>query len=177
MNLRRVLTLGDETCRRLSRMTWIPALLTRLFVGYFFFTSGWAKAHDLDTFAKNFAEWGIPYPYFNAVLSSYTECIGGALTIAGLGMRFVSIPMMINMAVAVVSVKLKDVSSLADFANLDEPLYALVYVWLLFAGAGWVSVDGVIKVALSAALPELGETSPAPRPASGPQAATRVSVA
>ena len=51
----------------------------------------------------------------------------GALTIAGLGMRFVSLPMIINMAVAVLSVKLKEVSSLSDFANLDEPLYALTY--------------------------------------------------
>jgi hypothetical protein len=34
----------------------------------------------------------------------------------------------INMVVAVISVKLQEVTSLADFANLDEPLYALIYV-------------------------------------------------
>jgi len=31
----------------------------------------------------------------------------------------------INMAVAVISVKLEEVTRLAYFANLDEPLYAL----------------------------------------------------
>jgi putative oxidoreductase len=124
---------------------WIPAVLTRLFVGYFFFTSGWAKVHDLATFTSNFQSWGISYPAFTAALSAYTEWIGGALTITGLGMRFVSIPMIINMAVAVLSVKLKEVSGLVDFVNLDEPLYALAYVWLLFAGAGWLSLDAFLR--------------------------------
>jgi len=146
MNLERLIGVGREAFHRLSQMTWIPALLTRLFVGYFFFTSGWAKIHDLSSFTANFRDWGIPHPAFNAALSSYTECIGGALTIAGLGMRFVSIPMITNMVVAILSVKLKEVTSLTDFVNLDEPLYALVYVWFFFFGAGWVSVDGVLNV-------------------------------
>jgi len=145
MNLRSVVRLTAQVFSRLSDAMWIPALLTRLFVGYFFFTSGWAKVHDLATFTSNFQSWGIPYPEFNAALSAYTECIGGALTIAGLGMRFVSIPMIINMTVAVFSVKLKEVSSVVDFVNLDEPLYALVYVWLLFAGAGWLSLDAFLR--------------------------------
>ena len=152
MNQRRLIALTLEVFSRLSNMTWIPALLTRLFVGYFFFTSGWAKTHDLATFAANFKGWGIPYPAFNAALSAYTECIGGALTMVGLGMRFVSIPMIINMTVAILSVKLKEVSSLSDFANLDEPLYALMYVWLLFAGAGWVSLDAMVKLLASGLL-------------------------
>ncbi len=146
MNLRRMVAVAAEAFRLLSRAMWIPALLTRLFVGYFFFTSGWAKVHDLASFTANFESWGIPYPAFNAALSAYTECIGGALTIAGLGMRFVSIPMIINMVVAVVSVKLKEVSGLVDFVNLDEPLYALAYVWLLFAGAEWASLDAILAL-------------------------------
>ena len=158
MNSERLVELANQTFRRLSGMMWIPALLTRLFVGYFFFTSGWAKSHDLATFTANFKSWGIPYPAFNAALSAYTELLGGALTIVGLGMRFVSIPMIINMAVAVLSVKLKEVSSLTDFVNLDEPLYALVYVWLLFAGAGWCSLDGAVKAATAGLLDRSGES-------------------
>lgn len=177
MNPRKLIGLTAEAFNLLSKMTWIPALLTRLFVGYFFFTSGWAKIHDLATFTANFQGWGIPYPAFNATLSGYTECIGGALTIAGLGMRFVSIPMIINMTVAVLSVKLKEVSSLSDFANLDEPLYALTYIWLLFAGAGWVSLDGIVKLAISAMLPGRIEAMAASSPVQTAHSATRVSVA
>jgi hypothetical protein len=45
-------------------------------------------------------------------------------------------------------VKLKDVSGLDDFVELDEPLYALFYIWLGFTGAGAVSLDRLVALAL-----------------------------
>ena len=149
VNYKRLVTATAELLDRLSAAWWIPALLMRLFVGYFFMETGWAKIHNLDSFATRFAQWGIPHPAFNAALSAYTEFLGGALTIVGLGMRFVSIPMIINMVVAILTVKLKNVGGLDDFAELDEPLYALSFVWLFFSGAGWLSIDGLIKPAIS----------------------------
>ena len=148
MNLVKLAKPASELFDRLWTVSWIPALLTRLFVGYFFMETGWAKIHNLDSFAMRFAEWGIPHPAFNAALSAYTEFLGGALTIVGLGMRFVSIPMIINMVVAILSVKLKSVGGLDDFVELDEPLYALTFVWLFFSGAGWLSIDGLLKQTL-----------------------------
>jgi putative oxidoreductase len=141
VNIKKLLMFATTLFDRLSAAGWIPALLMRLFVGYFFMETGWGKIHNLDGFTTRFAQWGIPYPAFNAALSAYTEFVGGALTILGLGMRFVSIPMIINMIVAILTVKLKNVSGLDDFAELDEPLYALSFVWLFFSGAEWLSVD------------------------------------
>lgn len=149
MNPRKLIIFATELFDRLSAAGWIPALLMRLFVGYFFMETGWGKIHNLDAFTTRFAQWGIPHPAFNAALSAYTEFLGGALTILGLGMRFVSIPMIINMIVAILTVKLKSVSGLDDFAELDEPLYALSFVWLFFSGAGWLSVDGLFRQALN----------------------------
>ena len=140
-----ITSMAEKMLQHLSSFTWLAALLTRLFVGYFFFETGWAKLHDLNTFTMRFMEWGIPFPAFNAALSAYTECIGGALTMIGLATRFVSVAMIINMAVAVISVKLKTVAGLSDFVELDEPLYALVYVWLMVCGAGWLSVDFLVR--------------------------------
>jgi len=37
---------------------------------------------------------------------------------------------------------------LDDFVELDEPLYALFYVWLGFTGAGAVSLDYLVSAAL-----------------------------
>ncbi len=145
MYQKRLTIAAAELFDQLSAAWWIPALLMRLFVGYFFMETGWGKIHNLDAFTMRFAQWGIPYPGFNAALSAYTEFLGGALTILGLGMRFVSIPMIINMIVAILTVKLKDVSGLDDFAELDEPLYALSFVWLFFSGAGWLSVDFLLR--------------------------------
>jgi putative oxidoreductase len=157
---------AEEILWRLSSFEWLAALLMRLFVGYFFFETGWAKLHNLDAFTVRFMQWGIPYPGFNAALSAYTECIGGALTVAGFATRLVSIPMMINMTVAIISVKMKAVAGLSDFVELDEPLYALVYFWLMISGAGWVSVDCVLSLGFRRALSRGSELSAGVRGAS-----------
>jgi len=145
LNLRSSISAAEKIRERVSALEWLAPLLMRLFVGYFFFETGWAKLHNLDAFATRFGQWGIPHPAFNAALSAYTECIGGALTLAGLGMRFASVPMIINMAVAIIAVNMKNVAGLNDFVELDEPLYALAYVWLMLSGAGYVSVDYLIS--------------------------------
>ena len=128
----------------MERLAWLPILLARLFVGYFFLETGWGKIHNLDAMTTRFTEWGIPWPAFNAALSGYTEFLGGLLVLIGLCTRLVSIPMVINMVVAVVAVKMADVASLNDFVELDEPLYALVFFWLIFSGPGPVSVDNLL---------------------------------
>ena len=129
---------------QLERSQWIPQLLTRLFVGYFFFETGWSKIHNLDAMAERFAGWGIPFPAFNAALSGYTELIGGALILVGLFTRLAAIPLFINMVVAILTVKMKAVTGLDEFAELDEPLYALAFLWLFFSGPGRVSLDHLL---------------------------------
>jgi putative oxidoreductase len=148
--LLRLVEVGRNVSNRLS---WLAPLLMRLFLGYFFMETGWGKLHNLDAFTQRFIGWGIPHPAFNAALSAYTEFIGGVFTILGLFMRFVSIPMMINMAVAVLSVKIKDVHGLNDFVELDEPLYALGFFWLMMSGPGAVSLDHLIARFLKPAGP------------------------
>ena len=147
-NLKPLIFLAERTLEQISSFQWLAALLIRLFVGYFFFETGWAKLHNLDSFTARFVQWGIPHPAFNAALSAYTECIGGALTVVGFGTRPVSIAMMINMAVAIITVKMKTVAGLDDFVELDEPLYALAYFWLLVYGAGLLSVDHLVRKAM-----------------------------
>ena len=134
----------EEAFRRLSSAQWVPQLLVRLFVGYFFLETGWGKIHTLDTFTERFTEWGIPAPAFNAVLSGYTEFLGGLFVVLGLFTRPVCIPLFINMLVATLAVKLKKVGGLDDFVELDEPLYALSFLWLFFSGPGRVSLDHLL---------------------------------
>jgi putative oxidoreductase len=135
----------QQAIHLLNEQEWIVQLLVRLFVGYFFMETGWGKLHNLEGFARRFAGWGIPWPHFNAALSAYTEFIGGLLTIFGISARLVSIPMIINMLVAILKVNVMTVKDLDGFVELDEPLYALTYLWLLISGPGWVSVDYLIS--------------------------------
>src|SRR5260370_7460853 len=97
---------ATEIFDRLSAAGWIPALLTRLFVGYFFMETGWAKIHNLDTFAMRFAQWEIPHPAFTAALSAYTTFLGCALTLLGIGIRFPSIPMILTLTFPILPIKL-----------------------------------------------------------------------
>jgi putative oxidoreductase len=136
---------------RLSRREWIPQLLVRLFVGYFFFETGWAKVGNLEAMAERFTGWGIPLPAFSAALSAYTELIGGALVALGLATRLAAIPLAINMLVAITVVNVKKVSGLDEFVELSEPLYALTFGWLFFAGPGRASLDHVIGTRLARA--------------------------
>lgn len=142
----------------LSRYQFIPALLLRLYVGYFFFETGLGKVQNLALMTERFTEWGIPFPAFNAALSGYTELIGGALFTLGLGTRAVAVPLFINMVVAVVSVKLREVASLSDFVELDEPLYALAFLWVGLCGAGPLSLDTLLLRSVSRAGPPVSDT-------------------
>jgi len=152
----------DDALGRLTRAQWLPQLLVRLFVGYFFLESGWGKIHSLDSFTERFADWGIPAPAFNAALSGWTELVGGLLIMLGLFTRLISIPMFINMLVATLAVKLKKVGGLDDFVELDEPLYALSFLWLFFSGPGWVSLDHLLDRLLRRKYAaELGAKGPA----------------
>jgi len=147
----------DEALRRLTHAQWVPQLLVRLFLGYFFLETGWGKINNLQEMAERFAQWGIPAPVFSAALSGWTEFLGGLLIVLGLLTRLVSVPLFINMVVATFAVKFKKVAGLDDFVELDEPLYALSFLWLFFAGPGWVSLDHLLdKVLRRKYSPELG---------------------
>ena len=127
----------------LERAAWLPPLLVRLFVGYFFFETGLGKIGNLGAFVERFQGWGIPFPQVSAAVSSYTELLGGALLVLGLFTRLVSIPLFVNMVVATLTVRLKKVTGLDEFVELDEPLYALFFLWLFISGPGAVSLDAL----------------------------------
>jgi putative oxidoreductase len=128
----------------LSGAHWIPLLLIRLFIGYFFFETGWAKAGNLPAMAERFTAWGIPFPAFSAALSAYTELVGGALVVVGLATRLAAIPLLVNMLVAILVVNIRNVSGIDEFVELSEPLYALTFLGLVFTGPGRVSLDHLL---------------------------------
>ena len=138
-----------DRCNTLLRfadsLDWLAPLVVRLFFGYFWLETGWAKLHNLDAFTERFIGWGIPFPAFSATLSSLTDLIGGGLLMVGLLTRLTTIPMIINLVVAIALVVIKNVGGFDDFVELDEFVYILILFWLLMAGPGKVSVDTLIN--------------------------------
>jgi putative oxidoreductase len=126
-------------------LDWLAPLVVRLFFGYFWLETGWAKLHNLDAFTARFVDWQIPFPAFSAALSAGTEFIGGLFIMIGLFTRLTCIAMIFNMVVAIVLVVIKNVHGFDDFVELDEFVYILIFFWLLMAGPGKISVDTLIN--------------------------------
>lgn len=127
-----------------GRLSWLAPLLVRLFFGYFWLETGWAKIENLDGFIGRFVDWGIPLPAFSATFSAWIEFLGGGLLMVGLLTRLTSVAMTINMIVAIVLVVIKKVDGFDDFIELDEFIYILIFFWLFMAGPGAVSIDTLV---------------------------------
>ena len=128
----------------LHRWRWLGPLVVRLVFGYFWLETGIAKVHNLESFTQRFVGWGIPYPAFSAALSAWTELLGGLLLMLGLFTRLVTIPMIINMIVAVTLVVSSNLMGLDDYVEADEVVYTLIFFWFLVAGPGKASLDTLV---------------------------------
>jgi putative oxidoreductase len=124
--------------------SWAAPLAARIVVGWVFLWSGWTKLNQLPRMIDNFRDWGIPAPEFFTPLASGTEFVCGILLLIGLLTRFAAVPMMIVMAVAIISAKWADVDSLETFLGFDEVAYFVMFAWLAIAGPGPVSVDRLV---------------------------------
>ena len=130
---------------RCHKFAWLGPLLMRIFFGYFWLETGWTKLQGIEGFTARFVQWGIPFPAFSAQVSAWTELIGGVLIMVGLFTRLTALPMIINMAVAIVLVVLPEVHSFNEFIELNEFLYILIFFWLFVAGPGPASLDVLTK--------------------------------
>ena len=121
--------------------TWAGPLAVRIVVGWVFLWSGWTKLHILPRMIENFRDWGIPAPEVLAPFTSGMEFVGGLMLLVGLLTRFIAVPMMIIMIVAIASAKWADVDSFETLLGFDEVSYFVMFAWLGIAGPGPLSLD------------------------------------
>jgi len=89
----------------LKYLDGLAPLALRLFLVPVFWMAGTQKIAGMD----NTIEWfgntlGLPFPALLAHLAAYTEVIGALLLLLGLATRWVSVPLMITMLVAIFAV-------------------------------------------------------------------------
>ncbi len=126
---------------RLEQNLWLPALVARLAMAGEFIPSGFGKVMNLPMLRANFVELGIPVPAVTSAASATTELVCGVLLLAGLGTRFAAAALTVVMTVATITAKLPAVHTVGDFFYQPEPAYIVIFLWLIFAGAGTMSVD------------------------------------
>jgi putative oxidoreductase len=136
---------------------WAPVLL-RAIVGYGFMAHGFAKlARGRDDFTHILAALGVPFPALAAWATILVEIFGGAAFLLGAMVTPASIPSLIVLAVAILtvhlpngfsSIKLQSVDAMG--AHFGQPgyetdlLYIACILVLMLCGAGPVSIDALI---------------------------------
>ena len=93
---------------RLKYLDGLAPLALRLFLGPVFGMAGTQKIAGMENTIEWFGnpDWGLglPFPALLAHLAAYTEAIGALLLLLGLATRWISIPLIITMLVAIFAV-------------------------------------------------------------------------
>ena len=133
-----------EIARFFNHMRSLALLLARLAVAYGFYEPALMKWSDITATANWFASMGIPFPTLNAYMAATTEMAGVVLLTLGLFTRLISLPMIIIMIVAIVTVHLPHGFSAGD-NGFEIPLYYMLFLLIFVShGAGRFSLDYLI---------------------------------
>jgi len=124
--------------------------LIRLAVGGVFLSEGLQKfLFPQELGFGRFAQIGIPVPGFTAPFVGFVEVICGLLLLLGLFTRWATIPLLIDMAVAITKTKLPLLAKSGFWAMAHEARvdYAMVMgcIFLLIVGAGSLSIDQLLQ--------------------------------
>ena len=95
----------DRLFTSLRHLDGLPPLLMRLFLAPVFWMAGTRKFANFDSTVAWFGDsLGMPMPELMAFLAAGTETLGAILLLAGLAVRWISLPLMVTMVVAALSV-------------------------------------------------------------------------
>ncbi len=140
--------------------TWLPQLVLRFILAWEFGTAGFEKLNGENWFAN------ITFPFplsevpiaFSWGLATWFEIIGAFALVLGLATRFFTVSLIILTIVAIAAVHWPESwSSLSElwkgyaitdkgFGNYKLPLlYLIMFLPLLFGGAGKLSLDHLLK--------------------------------
>ena len=103
-----VLNCLQDLLDRTRGLDFLGPLALRIYLAPVFWMAGTGKFADLESTAAWFGnpDWGLglPFPTLMAWLAASTETIGAIFLVLGFAVRWISIPLMVTMIVAAVSV-------------------------------------------------------------------------
>ena len=129
----------------LSNLKSLPLLLMRIILAIGFFGPAKMKMGNIQGIVDWFETINIPMPALNAYMATGTEALGVVLLILGLGTRLISIPLIITMIVAIVTVHIGNGFE-AGNNGFEIPLYYIIMLFTLVVyGGGKFSVDHLLN--------------------------------
>jgi len=128
----------------LDKFHSISLLFIRLLLAYGFYEPAMNKWKDIDSVAAWFGSLGIPFPLLNTYMAATTELLGVGLLAFGLFTRFISLPLIVTMIVAIGTVHFQNGFSAGD-NGFEIPLYFMAMLFVLVGtGAGKLSLDNLL---------------------------------
>ncbi len=148
-----------------KKADFIVPILLRLYLAPVFWMAGMNKIGDMGSVIEWFGndDWGLglPFPFLLAWLAVLTEIGGAILLVLGLGVRLISVPLMVTMLVAVFMVHwpngwqaVADPMSAFASSGIDQTMDRLAiaknilqehgnYSWLTERGSFVISNNGI----------------------------------
>lgn len=125
----------------INKLKDLPLLFIRLILAYGFFKPAIMKIKDISIIAEWFKSINIPFPVLSAYLATGTEILGVVLLTLGLFSRFISIPLIITMFVAIIAVHWENGFDAGE-NGFEIPLYYIIMLFTLIVyGSGKISLD------------------------------------
>jgi putative oxidoreductase len=134
-----------------AKRTAKAVLLIRILVGWVFLSEGIQKFLFPDSLGVGrFVKIGIPWPQVMAPFVGVVEIVCGALLLIGLMTRLASIPLLIDICVALYSTKIVTLAKNGLWSTLHEARtdvsMLLGLIFLLLVGGGTLSLDEHLSV-------------------------------
>jgi putative oxidoreductase len=135
----------EKFASSVEKLKDLPLLFLRLILAYGFFEPAMNKFKDFGAVAEWFGSMNYPLPLVSAYLAGITEMAGVILLFLGLGTRFITIPLMIVMLVAIFTVHISNGFAAGD-SGFEIPLYYFLMLFTLMVfGSGRISLDRVFR--------------------------------
>ena len=116
-------------------------LLIRIALAYGFYGPALMKWSNIEATVDWFVSLGIPFPIFSTFLTASFEVMAVVLLLLGFFTRFIAIPTMIIMLVAIFTVHIQNGFSVGN-NGFEIPLYYFLFLSILAThGAGKFSID------------------------------------
>lgn len=134
-------TLFHKIIRSFNGLQDLALFFIRAILAYGFYEPAKTKWADIHSVAEWFSNMGIPLPLLSAWLSASFEMLGVFLLLLGLFTRFITVPLIVIMLVAIKTVHWENGFAASD-NGFEIPLYYLLMLFILLThGPGKYSAD------------------------------------
>ncbi|MBB5082836.1 DoxX family protein [Nonomuraea endophytica] len=127
----------------------LAALIARVTIGVIFVAHGWQKwQNGLGPTSQMFTQSGVPQPELAAGFTTMAELVGGSFLIIGLLTRLAALALLCVSLGAIIFVHGKNGIFVTDMGWELVGALGAACLLLLAAGAGRISVDGIVRTFL-----------------------------